>query len=201
MFCMLILSLLIPSYSELFLNKTRNDVRIILQTRHGIPNSYVNSTIICGTYIHHILPFFAIHLIAHNYSTILKLSFVACFKLDRLSSNGTDVSRLIMGVRFTSCRKRLWRGSRFTLLELENTFNLCFNFKFNSPRLASTSDHRVEPPHNITHTMPRTPARRWKGQADQQKKDVLPALVENKALRRKTPWVIQNDFTLSVCSI
>ena len=48
---MLILSLLIPSYSELFLNKTRNGVRITLQTRHGIPNSYVNGTVICGTYL------------------------------------------------------------------------------------------------------------------------------------------------------
>ena len=51
LFCVFNLTFLVPSYLELFLNKTTNSVKITLQTRHYIPNSYVNSTIICGTYL------------------------------------------------------------------------------------------------------------------------------------------------------
>ena len=55
LFCVFNLTFLVPSYLELFLNKTTNSVKITLQTRHYIPNSYVNSTIICGTYLWSIL--------------------------------------------------------------------------------------------------------------------------------------------------
>ena len=51
LFCVLILSLVAPSYSDLFLTKTRNGVKITLQTRDWILNSQVNSTVICGTYL------------------------------------------------------------------------------------------------------------------------------------------------------
>ena len=52
LFGVLILRLLVPSYLELCLNKTRNSVKITLQTIHRIPSSYVNTTVMCGTYLY-----------------------------------------------------------------------------------------------------------------------------------------------------
>ena len=50
LFCVFNLTFLVPSYLELFLNKTEYSIKQTFQTRDWIPNSHVNSTIICGTY-------------------------------------------------------------------------------------------------------------------------------------------------------
>ena len=46
-----VLSLLVPSHLEVSKRKTKYSVKTTLQTRHWIPSSYVNSTVLCDIYL------------------------------------------------------------------------------------------------------------------------------------------------------